>query len=125
MAIKQSLLGAVAIVLASGSARAANIIWTTPQNQTGTVADLLTSGTQVAGMTANNTTTYGGVTFTRVDNQSAITLSGMSNLHGDSGNAPNYFDAGYAALADGAAYRLGGTATITVGGLVAGQGYAV
>ena len=126
----------VSMLTATAAMAQAPITWQGVQAETGTAADILTSGSFVDSATAGVDAIVGGVTFNgqaafaggvlSFDNGSDITVSGISTGYASYGSAPGSWDPGYQTLVGGGAYNHSNQlVTITLAGLTSGQAYSI
>lgn len=137
--------GCLLMALSAGSAHAGAITWQTVQNVTGSVSDVITTGTLVSAISfsAGSDVTVNGVTFSHISGASSSgsgqTLSfantpDVSVSHVAAYTAtqqpwgvPAAWDADYNTLLDRGAYSTSasGRMTFTLSGLTTGQSYSV
>jgi hypothetical protein len=118
------IASAVALMAFASSAQAANIIWSTPTNDTGSANDVITSGTLFAANTTGPTTTLNGVTFTS-GFAAPFTLTGVGTIT-NVYSSPTLSDSNYNTLVGTGAYSASSTPfTIDISGLTVGHSYAV
>lgn len=127
-------LTAIAFTL---GAHAADIIWQTPADETGSTSDIVVIGAPFDAVTANAGGTVGGVVFRgpagfasntlTFGAGSKITVSGLKNGHATFGALPPAaWDSNYRSLVYGGGFaRLPATPAINLTGLIFGTQYTV
>lgn len=118
-------------------AQAADITWQTPADETGSPGDIVVLGTAFDAVTANASTTVGGVVFRSPSANSGnilsfgagshISVSGLTTAQGAYGpTPPSSWDANYRSLVYGGGFAgVPTTAAINLSGLIFGTKYTV